>query len=156
MVVQSVDQFTGLSLPIPALELPIGISFYTFQAMSYVIDVYRGEGVVSQTESGAAVNDGYEMQLILADGSTLEYTTVPFADMDVCTLHLEDGVPYLEYTSLSSPEEISTQETEAAAQQAAQQQAQQEAAAKQEQGQQQEEQGCLAGALISLSFEKEG
>lgn len=153
---QNVDQFTGLSLSIPALELPIGISFYTFQAMSYVIDVYRGEGVVSQTESGAAVNDGYEMQLILADGSTLEYTTVPFADMDACILHLEDGVPYLEYTSLSSPEEISTQETEAAAQQAAQQQAQQEAAAQQEQGQQQEEQGCLAGALISLSFEKEG
>ena len=125
MVVQSVDQFTGLSLPIPALELPIGISFYTFQAMCYVIDVYRGEAAVSQTESGAAVNDGYEMQLILADGSTLEYT------------------------SLSSREEISTQETEAAAQQAAQQQAQQEAAAQQEQGQQQEEQGCLAGALIS-------
>lgn len=146
---QSVDQFTGLSLPIPALELPIGISFYTFQAMSYVIDVYRGEGVVSQTESGAAVNDGYEMQLTPADGSTLEYTTVPFADMDACILHLEDGVPYLEYTSLSSPEEISTQETEAAAQQAAQQQAQQEAAAQQEQGQQQEEQGCLAGALLS-------
>lgn len=66
------------------------------------------------------------------------------------------GYPYLEYTSLSSREEISTQETEAAAQQAAQQQAQQEAAAQQEQGQQQEEQGCLAGALISLSFEKEG
>ena len=145
---QSVDQFTGLSLPIPALELPIGISFDTFQAMCYVIDVYRGEGVVSQTESGAAVNDGYEMQLTPADGSTLEYTTVPFADMDACTLHLEDGVPYLEYTSLSSREEISTQETEAAAQQAAQQQAQQEAAAQQEQGQQ-EEQGCLAGALIS-------
>ena len=149
MVVQSVDQFTGLSLSIPALELPIGISFYTFQAMWYVIDVYRGEAAVSQTESGAAVNDGYEMQLILADGSTLEYTTVPFADMDACILHLEDGVPYLEYTSLSSREEISTQETEAAAQQAAQQQAQQEAAAQQEQGQQQEEQGCLAGALIS-------
>ncbi len=149
MVVQSVDQFTGLSLPIPALELPIGISFDTFQAMCYVIDVYRGEAAVSQTESGAAVNDGYEMQLTPADGSTLEYTTVPFADMDACTLHLEDGVPYLEYTSLSSREEISTQETEAAAQQAAQQQAQQEAAAQQEQGQQQEEQGCLAGALIS-------
>ena len=31
-------------LPLPALDipLPIGISFYTFQALSYVIDVYRG------------------------------------------------------------------------------------------------------------------
>ena len=29
-------------LPVPEIALPIGISFYTFQAMSYVIDVYRG------------------------------------------------------------------------------------------------------------------
>lgn len=33
----------GLGLPSPNVALPIGISFYTFQAMSYVIDVYRGE-----------------------------------------------------------------------------------------------------------------
>lgn len=88
-----------------------------------------GEAAASQTESGAAVNDGYEMQLTLADGSILEFTTVPFADMDACTLHLEDGVPYLEYTSLSSQEEVSTQETEAAAIALAQQQAQEAAAA---------------------------
>jgi len=33
----------GLRLPDYSLPLPIGISFYTFQAMSYVIDVYRGK-----------------------------------------------------------------------------------------------------------------
>lgn len=32
-----------LSLPFPAVRLPLGISFYTFQALSYVIDVYREE-----------------------------------------------------------------------------------------------------------------
>ncbi len=31
------------SLPFPAVRLPLGISFYTFQALSYVVDVYRGE-----------------------------------------------------------------------------------------------------------------
>lgn len=31
------------SLPVPEIPLPIGISFYTFQTMSYSIDVYRGE-----------------------------------------------------------------------------------------------------------------
>ena len=33
----------GLSLPHTGLTLPLGISFYTFQTMSYTIDVYRGK-----------------------------------------------------------------------------------------------------------------
>ena len=33
----------AFQLPIPQIRLPIGISFYTFQALSYVIDVYRGK-----------------------------------------------------------------------------------------------------------------
>lgn len=33
---------TGLSLPLLKLALPVGISFYTFQCLSYTIDVYRG------------------------------------------------------------------------------------------------------------------
>ncbi len=34
---------TGMELPVPQAALPAGISFFTFQAMSYVIDVYRGQ-----------------------------------------------------------------------------------------------------------------
>ena len=37
-----VDLF-GLGTSVPSIALPIGISFYTFQLISYVIDVYRGE-----------------------------------------------------------------------------------------------------------------
>ena len=33
----------GFNLPVPSFSLPIGISFYTFQTISYVIDVYREE-----------------------------------------------------------------------------------------------------------------
>ncbi len=33
---------SGFRLPVPRLALPVGISFYTFQTLSYVIDVYRG------------------------------------------------------------------------------------------------------------------
>jgi len=33
---------TGLSIPLLRLALPVGISFYTFQSLSYTIDVYRG------------------------------------------------------------------------------------------------------------------
>ena len=43
MLVGTLNGLTGLSVPAPAIALPIGISFYTFQAMSYVIDVYRGD-----------------------------------------------------------------------------------------------------------------
>ena len=39
--VDTVDNFLNFSLPILGLELPIGISFYTFQAISYLIDVKR-------------------------------------------------------------------------------------------------------------------
>ena len=37
------NALTGLGLPMLRLALPVGISFYTFQCLSYTIDVYRGE-----------------------------------------------------------------------------------------------------------------
>ena len=40
--ISTINSAFGLSLPEPAFSLPIGISFYTFQTMSYSIDVYRG------------------------------------------------------------------------------------------------------------------
>ena len=39
----SVNALFGTNISYTALPLPIGISFYTFQAMSYIIDVYRGD-----------------------------------------------------------------------------------------------------------------
>ena len=39
---ESFNAIFGTAVPVPAIRLPIGISFFTFQAMSYVIDVYRG------------------------------------------------------------------------------------------------------------------
>lgn len=38
----SVNEAAGLSLPLLKLALPVGISFYTFQCLSYTVDVYRG------------------------------------------------------------------------------------------------------------------
>lgn len=43
MAAETLNALTGLALPVPQVTLPIGISFFTFQAMSYVIDVYRGQ-----------------------------------------------------------------------------------------------------------------
>jgi alginate O-acetyltransferase complex protein AlgI len=44
----NVNALTGLSLPALGLPLPIGISFYTFQTMSYTIDVYRQDAPVQK------------------------------------------------------------------------------------------------------------
>ena len=40
--ISSVNAVTGAGIPLLKLALPIGISFYTFQCLSYTIDVYRG------------------------------------------------------------------------------------------------------------------
>ncbi len=43
-LVQNLNALVGKELiPVPHLALPIGISFYTFQLLTYVVDVYRGE-----------------------------------------------------------------------------------------------------------------
>ena len=41
--VDILNKFTGINIVWHKLSLPIGISFYTFQTMSYTIDIYRGE-----------------------------------------------------------------------------------------------------------------
>ncbi len=41
--IKNFNAVTGLSVPLLKIALPIGISFYTFQILSYTIDVYRGD-----------------------------------------------------------------------------------------------------------------
>lgn len=41
-LVTNLNRIFSIDIPVLELVLPVGISFYTFQAMSYVIDVYRG------------------------------------------------------------------------------------------------------------------
>jgi alginate O-acetyltransferase complex protein AlgI len=41
--IDNINAIAGLSLPHTGFTLPLGISFYTFQTMSYTIDVYRGK-----------------------------------------------------------------------------------------------------------------
>ena len=42
-LIGNLNAIPGVSIPLLELALPIGISFYTFQSLSYVIDVYRGD-----------------------------------------------------------------------------------------------------------------
>ena len=39
--IENINFITGLHIPAPSFSLPIGISFYTFQILSYIIDVYK-------------------------------------------------------------------------------------------------------------------
>ena len=48
-LVENLNRLLRLSLPVPQIPLPIGISFFTFQALSYVIDVYRGDAEVQRS-----------------------------------------------------------------------------------------------------------
>lgn len=42
-LIENINAVLPLSLPVPQFSLPIGISFYTFQMISYIVDVYRGD-----------------------------------------------------------------------------------------------------------------
>ena len=47
--IRTVNALCGLHLPLTGIALPIGISFFTFQGLSYVIDVYREPKMVSHS-----------------------------------------------------------------------------------------------------------
>ena len=47
--IRTVNGLFGLSLPLTGIALPIGISFFTFQGLSYVVDVYRDRSAVSRS-----------------------------------------------------------------------------------------------------------
>lgn len=69
-----IRQAFGVSLGIPQISLPIGISFFTFQGMSYVLDVYRGKGAAQENFLNVALYISLFPQLIA--GPIVRYETV--------------------------------------------------------------------------------
>lgn len=64
----------GASFVIPVIELPIGISFFTFQALSYVLDVHRDRGQVQHSPLKVGLYISFFPQLIA--GPIVKYETV--------------------------------------------------------------------------------
>ncbi len=64
----------GLSQPLLHIVMPIGISFFTFQGMSYVIDIYRKHGKVQRNPLNVALYISLFPQLIA--GPIVRYETV--------------------------------------------------------------------------------
>ncbi len=60
----TVNSLFGLSLPLTGIALPIGISFFTFQGLSYVIDVYRDRTLVARSFFKVLLYISYFPQLI--------------------------------------------------------------------------------------------
>ena len=72
-----IDNFnavTGLSVPLLRIALPIGISFYTFQILSYTVDVYRGDVPAQRNLVTLATYIALFPQLIA--GPIVRYSTV--------------------------------------------------------------------------------
>ena len=72
--VVNLNSLFGAGLTVPKIALPIGISFFTFQAVSYVIDVYRGHGQVQKNPMNVALYISFFPQLIA--GPIVRYQTI--------------------------------------------------------------------------------
>ncbi|WP_330396794.1 MBOAT family O-acyltransferase [Anaeromicrobium sediminis] len=72
--IENINHLLHTKFLLPNLPLPIGISFYTFQTMSYTIDVYRKEAPVQKSPIGLATYVTLFPQLIA--GPIVRYQTV--------------------------------------------------------------------------------
>ena len=72
--IENINAIANTSIAYLGLSLPIGISFYTFQALSYTIDVYRGQAQVQKSFIRLATYVALFPQLIA--GPIVRYTTV--------------------------------------------------------------------------------
>ena len=72
-LMENVNWIFHLSLPVPQIVLPIGISFFTFQAISYIVDVYRGDGRVQKSLMNVCLYISFFPQLIA--GPIVRYQT---------------------------------------------------------------------------------
>jgi alginate O-acetyltransferase complex protein AlgI len=63
-LVENLNRLPGVDIPDPGIPLPIGISFFTFQAMSYVLDVYGGRVRAQRSLVGLLLYISFFPQLI--------------------------------------------------------------------------------------------
>ena len=73
-IVGTLNDIINLSISVPQIALPIGISFFTFQSISYVIDVYRGHGKVLKNPLDVGLYVAFFPQLIA--GPIVRYETI--------------------------------------------------------------------------------
>lgn len=73
-IIGNLNLIPGVEIPLLNLALPIGISFYTFQTMSYTIDIYRGDALPQKSIISFGAYVALFPQLIA--GPIVQYNTV--------------------------------------------------------------------------------
>lgn len=71
-----IDSVFQAAIPLINLALPIGISFYTFQGVSYLIDIYRGEGTAQKSFLNVGLYISFFPQLIA--GPIVRYSQIEY------------------------------------------------------------------------------
>ncbi len=86
-IINNINQIFGSKIPLLKLALPIGISFYTFQIISYVVDVYRGKVKAQESFLKLATYVSLFPQLIA--GPIVRYETIE-KELDSRTSNFEN------------------------------------------------------------------
>ena len=88
------SSLSGIGVPVPAphIALPIGISFYTFQSISYLIDVYRRQAPVQKKFGGLLLYISMFPQLIAGPIVRYDLVAREINDRHVTTADLREGV----------------------------------------------------------------
>jgi len=86
--IKNINKLFGLDIPLIKIALPIGISFFTFQILSYTIDVYRGNAKVQKSFADFTTYVALFPQLIA--GPIVRYTTIE-KELSERTHSLEDA-----------------------------------------------------------------
>ena len=91
--IDSFNAVTGLSVPMLRLALPVGISFYTFQCLSYTIDVYRGKIPAEKSFVNVALYIAFFPQLVAGPiVKAGEYIPQLYEDRNISLDNLQQGV----------------------------------------------------------------
>ena len=72
--IENVNTLFNMNLELKRIILPIGISFFTFQGMSYIIDIYRNDGKVNKNIFSVALYISLFPQLVA--GPIIKYKTI--------------------------------------------------------------------------------
>lgn len=89
---QTLKDISGADLPVPSIRLPIGISFFTFQGLSYVIDVYRDKRLVQKSLFSVLLYISFFPQLIAGPIVRYEDIAAQIRDREFSSERVSRGI----------------------------------------------------------------